>query len=288
MDLAPACCDTCLLHTYHIQNVIYFFMKNKISLLLLSSLIFIGISSFISNPVPDPEAFGKEFIETIKKKSRTVYLNKYSMSKQDISWITTQLLSNPYVSEEMKKNYQEKIHDSSITIKMVQALNKNYDNIEAWIKKDTIDSSQLNYIQTFYKISNSSNTTFNVLDGIILVKHKASYYKISIDGAAFINNRWVYGERIQISKVDQYLNDVSDYNDIVDSYDEETGYDTVVIVPADTTAITYQLYSDELVIDNNTNRYSGLHPKQAKKIEKMQKQIDALYIKMDKEYSKEY
>jgi hypothetical protein len=261
------------------------------SLLLLSSLIFIGFSSFISNPVPDTEIFGKEFIETIKKKSKDAYINKYSITKEDFTWISTQIDVNAYVSEEMKKSYQEyMLKDTSFTKKMYAQLSENYNAIELWMKEDTIDVSQISYIRTFYTMSYFNNMPFNVLsDGLIFIKHKNSYYKFEIAQVAFINNKWLYGERLKITKVDKYLNCISS------GYTSEaiTGTDTVAVAPgmdADRYDETeaYTIAEDGLVIEKNTNRYSGLHPKQAKKIEKMQKQIDALYIKMDKEYSKEY
>lgn len=264
-------------------------MKNKIFSALLSALIFMGLSSFISSPVPDPETFGKEFIETIKKRSKEAYITKYKINTEDFSWINTQIDSNPYITEETKKSYKEYIlTDTSFNTKMYNQLSENYDAIEAWIKKDTIDITQLDYVHTFYDLKYYNNMTFSVLDeGIILLKHKSSYYRIGLNQIAFINNKWTYGERLEITKVDQYLNPVN-RNNIMNNYDGLV-YDTTAIEPAvDTVDFIEDSYSDEMIIENNQNRYSGLHPKQAKKIEKMQKQIDALYLKMDKEYSKEY
>ncbi len=268
-------------------------MKNKISIVLFSSLLVIVLSSFISTPVPDPEIFGKEFIETIKKKSRDAYINKYSISKEDFTWTTTQISGASYIPEELKKSYQEYLlKDSSFNKEVRRHLSENYDAIEAWIKKDTIDISQLSYVQTFYDIKYIHNMVFNAMDeGAIFVKYKSSYYTITIGRVLFINNKWVYGENLRITKVDKYLKQMPGER-TADAYDE-VAYDTVAVVAEaveDSIIVhdEYSLVQDELVIDNNASRYSGLNPKQAKKIEKMQKQIDALYKKMDTEYSKEY
>lgn len=271
-------------------------MKHKIIFFLFTGLFFTGLSSFISTPVPDPDSFGKEFIETIKKKSREAYISKYAVTKEDFAWLQKEISANQYVNEELKESYLESmLKDTSINTKIREKLSGNYDAVEYWIKKDTIDLSQVSYIRTFYTMSYYSTTPFNVLgNGIIFIKHKTNYYKLEIAQAAFINNKWVYGENLRITKVDKYINRIQGEK-TVDTYDE-VAYDSVAVVIDTTMAVAYDTtgmvedsyYSDEMVIDNNANRYSGLNPKQAKKIEKMQKQIDALYIKMDKEYSKEY
>lgn len=270
-------------------------MKRIISLALIISVVTLGLSSFISSTIPDPEIFGKEFIETIKKGSKENYINKYAITKEDITWIKSEITANPYVSEEMKKNYLEyMINDKSYITKMHQRLSENYDVIANWIKSDTIDLTQVSYITTFYDVKYFNNTLYKVLDeGVVFIKHKANYYKIIVYQVGFVNNKWAYGQGIQIKKVDQYLNRIPNrtmydqtYSDITQSspiVDTMISYDTMSVYQEE-----YPISDEKIVIDNNQNQYTGLNTKQAKKIDKLQKQIDALYIKMDKEYSKEY
>ena len=245
----------------------------------LTCLVF---SSSVSVAPPDPASFSKLFVETIKKNNQDLYVKTFEMSDADFDWLMKTCLANPYLSEEKKADFQQEFSDiPGIRNKMNTQLIENFTIIQQWIKDDTINISNIEFVDFYYDMEYNRRSPFYILDNADLyVKHGTKYYKINMDDVAFVNNQWKYGEIDGIQEVDKNLNYIYRYDDYVtDSV--AVAYDTTVAYAVDT-AYAEPAYEED---------YYGYEPelteKQSKKVAKIQKKIDALYLQKDKIYYSE-
>lgn len=199
---------------------------------------------------------------------------------QILSGLKKTSLANLYLSENEKLLIEEEIGNSEeLKTKLKERLNRNYQKIQDWIQRDSIDINKIEYLAFYYDLEFKRPSPFYVLDDAeLFIKHGTKFYKFSMDDIIFINNQWKYGEINGVYEVNEYLNYISN-ND----YDDYLGYvaDSVAVeVVADTAAAAYDYYEEAY----NPN----LTEKQTKKADKIQKKIDALQLQKDKIYESAY
>ncbi len=245
----------------------------------LACLVF---SSSVSVAPPDPAGFSKLFVETIKKNNQDLYVKTFEMSDTDFDWLLKTCLANPYLSEEKKADFQQEFSDiAAIRSKMNTQLIENFTIIQQWIKDDTINISNIEFVDFYYDLEYNRRSPFYILDNAdLFVKHGTKYYKINMDDVAFVNNQWKYGEIDGIQEVDKNLNYIYRYDDYVTDSVAEAVYDTTAAYAVDTAYAVEPAYEED---------YYGydqpvLTEKQSKKVAKIQKKIDALYEQQNKIY----
>jgi hypothetical protein len=252
-------------------------------IVFVSGLACFIFSSLVSVAPPDPTVFSKLFVETIKKNNQDLYIKTFEMSDADFDWLLKTCLANPYLSEEKKADFQQEFSDvANIRNKTNEQLAKNFSIIEQWIKDDTININNIEFVDFYYELEYKRRSPFYILDNAdLFIKHGTKYYKINMDDVAFVNNQWKYGEIDGIQEVDQNLNYIYRYDDYSYATTDSAAvaYDTTVAYAADTAYAVEPAYEED---------YYGYEPelteKQSKKAAKIQKKIDALYAEKDKIY----
>lgn len=239
--------------------------------------------SFISETLPDPAMYSKKLIETIKHNNQDFYIQTFQINDTDLDWLKKTALANPYLSESEKLLIQEDIGKNAeeLNNKLKERLNRNFEQIQDWILRDSINVNNIEYVTFYYDLEFKRRSPFYVLDdGELFIKHGTKFYKISLDNIIFINNQWKYGEINDIDEVDEHLNYIS--NNEYDEYSEYAVDSVAVVEPAYDTAaaVVYDYYAEPY--------YPELTEKQTKKADKIQKKIDALLLQKDKIYQSGY
>ncbi|MGN6647234.1 MAG: hypothetical protein ACTHJT_11970 [Cytophaga sp.] len=255
-------------------------------IVFVSGLTCFIFSSLVTVAPPDPAGFSKLFVETIKKNNKDLYIKTFEMSDADFDWILKTCLANPYLSEEKKTDFKQEFGDlTKIHDKMNEQLTENFSAIQKWIQEDTININNIEFVDFYYDLEYDRRAPFYVLDNAnLFIKHGTKYYKINMDDVVFVNNQWKFGDIDHIDEVDKYLDYISTYDDYAYAVDSTAAvvYDTTAAYAVDS-AYAEPVYEEEYYDYDEPQ----LTEKQSKKVAKIQKKIDALYLQKDKIYYSE-
>ena len=248
------------------KNYLPLFMIRSSFLILCSGLICLLFSSSVAVAPPDPAIFSNVFIETIKKNDQQLFVKTFEITEADFQWIVNAFLENPYQSEKEKELIQlsvERIPDAKT--KMDEMRLEDFKTIQQWIVSDTINISTIELVDFFYELKFKKDLPFHIIKkGALFIKHGTKYYIIYMDEIAFINNKWRYERISRIEEVPQRI-------DYTLFYEEEDAYPADDFIPVyDTVAAPV----DTLKIPEQ-----ALTEKQSEKADKIQKKINALYLK---------
>ena len=254
-------------------------MFKKIALLFAVCLSTFAL--FAASP-PDPFLFSTKLLQTLKQNDREFYIRSFEITGGDLAVLITNALTNPYMSDRERERMQEDmLNKENISERIKGQLDRNFTIIQEWAARDTINLAAIEFVDFYFELELKRNTPFYVIDnGSLFVKHGAKFYKLSVEDAAFINGQWKYGEIDGIHEVDSKLNYIDEYDDYVYdavdtaavAYDTTVAYDTAAVEP---------YYEDPYY-------YPDLSEKQSKKMNKIQKKIDALNEKKEKIYESVY
>jgi len=250
----------------------------------LSAAACLIFSSSVSTVLPDPQLYSKKLIEAIKKNDSVFFIQTFEVTDADLDMLAKTSLASPYLSEREKERIQEELSGRvELKAKLREQLKESFIKIQDWLLEDSININNIEFVDFYYEIEIKKRSPLYVIDnGELFIKHGTKFYKIRVDHVAYINNQWKYGEVDGIDEVDEHLNYISNYayddseyavdtSAIVEPYAAES-YDSVAAGVADT-AYYGDYYAEPAYSD-----------KQIKKAEKIQKKINALYIKQDKVY----
>lgn len=245
-------------------------MKNSlVSLFVVLTLVLASFSFKLDEEIPNPEDYTKLFLEVIRKNDRQLYLNTFSVNKDDIGWMYMGLANNPFSTPEDKQYLNLKLTDSSEFIRNTNnELNEGYDNLVNWKETNQIELSQVEYLTVDYEIAHDPKKPFYLCEDLnIYVKYQDKYFRIAIDEAIYLNGKWRHGKIVDISESDQYLMRIK-------KYDSEEAYDVDSMVAY---ADTGSVYADTAAVA--PAGYDGYSREMTKKQQKIQNKIDALHKK---------
>jgi len=240
-------------------------MVFKLRLLFLLSLVLFCFSFIYNEPSPDASLFGKQLVEMIKQNDEKAFIQKFSLSTEEWQEYYNYSKLNPYLSENEK---------SKITLKNLDYvksdrnynLRNNYKRIKLWTIIDSIDVDKIEYLDIDYRLvlDRKYSPNYQLLEAHILIKHKDQLFRIRLFECEYINNKWVYGRIVSITKVDAYLHEIKEAEPPKD-YPIE--YDTSSVI-----------VNDSLSVFPQSNR-TKLSKQDSLKVLKLQNKIDKIYKK---------
>jgi len=252
-------------------------MKFK-SLLIFALFLTFPMLSFQHTSAPDPEDFAKKLLELIRKNNKEEYLKSFSITYQDVLYMRNIVENDVHVSPEEKAEWSRKLEDTTKLTNINEALNEGYNQVMEWVRKESINLNELEYVRMYYKMDYEQRGHVHVLERVLLfVKFKEKYYCLGVSQVAYLNGRWAFGEIREINEYDQYLEYAEGgYGNNADDYDsyglDSTSVDTAMAAPDE----YYEIDS------------AAAEPVLTKKQQKLEKKIAAQQKKLCKLLDEKY
>ena len=242
-------------------------MLLNLRLIFLFSLVLFCFSFIYNEPIPEPSIFGKKFIETIKQNNESVYIQTFSLTRQEWEAYFIKSRQNAYLSEEQKLKINQQKLEYTISEWDVN-LKRNFNRIQTWIVNDTIDISKIKYIDIDYVLlfNKKYSPSYHLVDIYILIKHDSQLFKIRFFNVNYINNKWVCGMISSITKVDAYLQEIKEAEP---PRDHPIEYDTSSVIVNENDSLYFPPHSNHKKLSKNDSL----------KVLKLQNKIEGIYKK---------